>query len=65
MAKSLNHEINVTLTYKINVVTRSVKLNKYPKYNAYLLDRARDTMQKSLDHVIQVKARCGSCTEMT
>ena len=32
-------------------VIRSEKLNKYPKYDAYLLDRAKD-MTKSLDHVI-------------
>ena len=33
------------MTYKNYEVTRSVKLNKYPKYNAYLLDRARDIRQ--------------------
>ena len=30
------------MTYKKYKVTRSVKLNKYPEYDAYLLDRARD-----------------------
>ena len=30
-------------------VTRSVKLSKYPKYDAYLLDRARDIRQQE-DH---------------
>ena len=33
-------------------VTRSVKLNKYQKYDAYLLDRARYIRQKSMGHVI-------------
>ena len=31
-----------------NEVACSVKLNKYPKYDAYLLDRARDIKQKHL-----------------
>ena len=44
-AKSLDHEIYVTMTYKKYEVIRSMKLNKYPKYDAYLLDRARDIRQ--------------------
>ena len=34
------------MTYKKYEVTRSMKLNKYPKYDAYLLDRAGDKRQK-------------------
>ena len=41
MVKSQDHEISVTVTYK-NEVNRSMKLNKYPEYDANLLDRARD-----------------------
>ena len=37
------------LKYK---VTRSVKLNKYQKYDAHLLDRARYIRQKSMGHLI-------------
>ena len=33
------------MTYKKYEVTRSVKLNKYLKYDAYLLDGARDIRQ--------------------
>ena len=33
------------MTYKNYEVTRSVKLNKYPKYDAYILDRASYTKQ--------------------
>ena len=39
---SLDHETWVTVTYKKNEVTCSVKLHKYPKYDANLLDTARD-----------------------
>ena len=33
------------MTYKNYEVTRSMKLNKNPKDNAYLLDRAREIRQ--------------------
>ena len=42
------------MTYQKYEVTRSVKLHKYQKYDNYLLDRARDIRQKSLDHEIWV-----------
>ena len=35
-AKSLDHEIEVTVTYKKYDVSRNVKLNKYTEYDAYL-----------------------------
>ena len=44
-AKSLDHEIKVTVTNKNYEVTCSVKLNKYTEYDAYLLYRARDMRQ--------------------
>ena len=40
------------MTYKIYEVSRSVKLNKYLKYDAYLLERAIDIRQTSMDHEI-------------
>ena len=43
--KTLNHEIKVTVTYKKYEVIRSVELNKYPKCDAFLLDRARHIRQ--------------------
>ena len=36
---------SLRLRWAKNEVTRSKKLNKYPKYDAYLLDRARDIKQ--------------------
>ena len=36
------------MTYKKYKVTRSVKLNKYQKYDPYILDRANDTRQNQL-----------------
>ena len=54
-------EIQGKITAPLNVgqndlqkyeVICSVKLYKNPKYDAYLLDRARYIRQKSLDHVI-------------
>ena len=48
------------MIYKKYKVTRSVKLNKYQRYDAYLLDRAIYIRQKSMGHVILVKASCGS-----
>ena len=52
------------MTYKRYEVTRSVKLNKYPKYDTYLLYRIRDIRQKSLDHAIMVNARGGSINDV-
>ena len=40
-------------------VTRSMELNKYPKYDAYLLDRTRDNKAKSLYHEKKVTVRFG------
>ena len=40
--KSLTHKIKVTVTYKKYKIIPSEKLNKYLKYDGYLLDRARD-----------------------
>ena len=65
MAKSTDHEIKVTVIYKKYKVTRSVKLNKYQKYDAYLLDYRQIYRQKSMGHIIEVKASCGSVTERT
>ena len=43
--KSQDHEIKDTVTYKKYEVSRSVKLKEYLKYDAYLLERARDIRQ--------------------
>ena len=42
---------SLTVTYKQYEVTRIVKLNKYPKHDANLLDSQR-YKAKSLDHEI-------------
>ena len=41
----MDHEIYFIVTYKKYEVNRILKLNKYRKYYAYLLDRPRDIMQ--------------------
>ena len=38
------------MTYKKYEVTHSVKLNNYPKYDAYLLDTPPKYKAKSLNH---------------
>ena len=44
-AKSLDHEIQVTVTSKWYEDIDSVRLNKYPKYDAFLFERVGDTRQ--------------------
>ena len=43
--KSLDHETSDIVTCKLYVVIDSVRLNIYPKYNAFLFDRVGDTKQ--------------------
>ena len=45
MAKSLDYEKKVTAIYKTYEFINSVRLNKYPKYDAFLFDRVGDTRQ--------------------
>ena len=47
------------MIYKKYKVTCSVKLNKYQKYDAYLLDRARYIRQKSVGHVYRSRPVVG------
>ena len=43
------------MTYKENEVIDNVRLNKYPRNDAFLFDIVADTRQKSLDHEINVR----------
>ena len=45
-AKSLDHEIEVTVTYKKYDVSRSVKLNKYTEYDASIISLTLTAAEK-------------------
>ena len=49
-AESLDHKIQVTVTYKWYEVIDSVRLKKCPKYDVFLFDTVGDTRQKRQNH---------------